>query len=163
MYVHVRDWRYRIYEIRLTIATSAFWRTRRSRLAYTWTTGHVGGIDGRRLRSSGWYVSTLGMTWKVSRTVFHSWMLPLMGVEIALIDRVHKLFTYPNFSLIRMNFYSLLATGVRISEGLLYMKWLCCFTKSSSSKPCREIDSQTSRYIMFAPSKLVTACNTNVQ
>ena len=39
--------------------------------------------------------------WEVSRTVFGSWMLPLtcMVVEIALIDRAHQLFTYPNFSL----------------------------------------------------------------
>ena len=33
---------------------------------------------------------------EVSRTVFRSWMLPLRGVEIALIDCAHQLFTYPN-------------------------------------------------------------------
>ena len=48
--------------------------------------------------------STSGMAWEVSRTVFRSWMLPLMGVVITLIDRAHQLFTYPNFSLIRKNF-----------------------------------------------------------
>ena len=57
---------------------------------------------------------------EVSRTVFCSWMLPLMGVEIAFIDCAHQLFTYPNFSLIRTNFLSLLAKGVRINQSLLY-------------------------------------------
>ena len=52
-------------------------------------------------------------------------MLPLRGVVMALIDSVHQLFTYPNFSLIRMNSLSLLATGVRISEGLLYSYSVC--------------------------------------
>ena len=41
-------------------------------------------------------LSTSGMPWEVLRTVFRSWMLPLMGVVIALIDRFHQLFTYPN-------------------------------------------------------------------
>ena len=49
-------------------------------------------------------LSTSGMRWEVSRTVFRSWKLPLMGVEIALIDCGHQLFPYPNFSLIRINF-----------------------------------------------------------
>ena len=44
-------------------------------------------------------LSTLVMPWEVSTTVFHSWMLPRMGVEITLIDFAHQLFTYmyPNF------------------------------------------------------------------
>ena len=40
-------------------------------------------------------LSMLGRPWEVSRTVFCSWMLPLMGAEITLIDRTHQLFTYP--------------------------------------------------------------------
>ena len=48
-----------------------------------------------------WYV---GDDVEVSRTAFRSWMLQLTGVEIALIDRDHQLFTYPNVSLIRTNF-----------------------------------------------------------
>ena len=47
-------------------------------------------------------LSTLGMPWEVSRTVFRSWMLPLL--EITLIYCVHQLFPYPNFSLIQTNF-----------------------------------------------------------
>ena len=46
---------------------------------------------------------TLGTSrrpWEVSRTVFPSWMLSLMGVLIAIINHAHQLFTYPNFSLI---------------------------------------------------------------
>ena len=74
-------------------------------------------------------LSTPGMAWDVSRTVFHLWMLPFMGVVIALIDCAHHLFTYPNFSLIQMNFYSLLATGVRISEALLNLVALVAQTK----------------------------------
>ena len=57
-------------------------------------------------------LSISGTLWEVSRTVFHSWMLPLMGVEITLVDRAHHLSTYLNFSLIWTQFYSLLATGV---------------------------------------------------
>ena len=96
VYKHVWRRRYHRYGIQRTIATSTFGPTRCSRLVYTWTTGHVGGTVGRRVGSSGWYVNTLGMTWEVSRTVFRSWMLPLMGVEITLIDCAHQLFTYPN-------------------------------------------------------------------
>ena len=33
-------------------------------------------------------LSTSGMPWEVSRTVFCSWMLSLMGVKITLIDPV---------------------------------------------------------------------------
>ena len=44
-------------------------------------------------------LSTSGMPWVVLRTVFHSWMLPLMGVVITLIDHAHHLSTYPNFRL----------------------------------------------------------------
>ena len=44
------------------------------------------------------------MPWEVSRTVFRLWMLPRMGVEIALIDHDHQLFNYLIFSLIQMNF-----------------------------------------------------------
>ena len=44
--------------------------------------------------------------------------LPLTVVVIALIDLNHQLFTNPNISLIQTNL--LLATGVRISEDLLY-------------------------------------------
>ena len=47
-------------------------------------------------------LSTSGMAWEVSGTVFRSWMLPLMGVVIALIDRMQpsiihlsEFFTYP--------------------------------------------------------------------
>ena len=49
-------------------------------------------------------LSTSGMAWEVSRRVFRSWMLPLMGVVIALIDCTDQLFTYSNFSLIWTNF-----------------------------------------------------------
>ena len=46
-------------------------------------------------------LSMSGMAWEVSGTLFRSWMLPLMGVVIALIDHtsiIHlpELFTYPN-------------------------------------------------------------------
>ena len=34
-------------------------------------------------------LNTSEMLWEVSRIVFRSWMLPLMGVEIALIDCIH--------------------------------------------------------------------------
>ena len=54
MYKHVRDRRYLRYGIRRTIITiNAFGLTRRNRLAYKSTTGHVGGTIGRRLISSG--------------------------------------------------------------------------------------------------------------
>ena len=103
LYKHLWPRRCRRYEIRRTITTSAFGRTWHSRFVYTWTTGYVRETVGRRLWSSGWYIRTSGMKWEVSRTVFRSWMLPLMGVEISLIDRAYPLFTYPNFSLIRTN------------------------------------------------------------
>ena len=48
-------------------------------------------------------LSTSEMPWEVSKTAFHSWMLPLMGVVITLIDHAHQLFTYLNFSFIRTN------------------------------------------------------------
>ena len=61
MYKHVQDRRYRKYGIRRAIiATSAFGRTRRSRLAYKLTTGHVGGTVGPRLGSSGWCIKYVG-------------------------------------------------------------------------------------------------------
>ena len=41
-------------------------------------------------------LSTSGLPWEVSRTVFRLWMRPLRGVVIALIDCAHQLFTYPN-------------------------------------------------------------------
>ena len=46
-------------------------------------------------------LSTSGLPWEVSEIVFRSWMLrswmlPLLGVEITVIDRAHQLFTYPN-------------------------------------------------------------------
>ena len=47
---------------------------------------------------------TPGMQWDyVSRTVFRSWMLPLKGVEITLIDHAHQLLTYPTFLIIQTN------------------------------------------------------------
>ena len=49
-------------------------------------------------------LSRLEMPWDVSKIVFRSWMLPRMGVEIALIDYDHQLFNYLIFSLIRTNF-----------------------------------------------------------
>ena len=62
-----------------------------------------------------------GMSWEMSGTVFHTWMLPFMGAVITLIGHADQLFTYPYFSLIRTNFRPLLATRVQISEDLLYM------------------------------------------
>ena len=50
---------------------------------------------GHRLESSGWYVKYIRdpwFPWEVSRTVFRSWMLPLMDVVITLIDQVNQLF-----------------------------------------------------------------------
>ena len=55
-------------------------------------------------------LSTSGMAWEMSGTVFCSWMLPLMGVVIALIDHVHQsfhlseLFTYPNEFLVPVGY-----------------------------------------------------------
>ena len=96
VYKHLRNWTYRRYRIRRTIATSAFGRTRCSRLAYTWTTGHVGGTVERRLGSSGWYVSTSGMSWEVSRIVFPIVDAPAYGCGNRLNWPHHQLFTYPN-------------------------------------------------------------------
>ena len=49
-------------------------------------------------------LNTSWMPWEVSGTVFDSWMLPLMGVVIVLLDHGHQLFTYLYFWLIRTNF-----------------------------------------------------------
>ena len=46
-------------------------------------------------------LGTSGMPWEVS---FRSFMLPLRGVMITLIDHAHQLFTYPIFSLTQTNF-----------------------------------------------------------
>ena len=64
-------------------------------------------------------LSTSGMRWEVSRTVFHSWKLSFMGMEIALIDCIHQWFTYPNFSVIRTFLLSeqiLVTVGHRVSD-----------------------------------------------
>ena len=94
--------------IRRITATSAFGRTRCNRLVYKSTTGHVGGTVGRRLGSCGWccdcikYVGyTMGGV-KNWVSFVDGWMRPLRGVVTALIDCAHQLFTYPNFSLIRI-------------------------------------------------------------
>ena len=104
MYKHVQDRKYCRYEIRWTIATSAFWRMFdvvdsriNERMDMSKELLGIFSAEG----FTRWYIKYVGdgnPLWEVSGIVFCSWMPTLIGVVITLIDCVHQLFCYPNFS-----------------------------------------------------------------
>ena len=66
-------------------------------------------------------LNMLGMAWEVSGTVFHSWMLPLMGVVITLIDHTHQLliYLYLNEFLVAVGHRGLDKRGSTVMESVL--------------------------------------------